>query len=157
MLTSKHGQQEPRMSQILGSDPDSFEDLRLPSPTNSGPDPRWDGRGNQRQMHRTRTTVLKSCPLLCPSSRKGRKPSSKQHFNGSLLVLDQLWHLASSSLPAPEKWQSFQISCGLSSASFLITVCVQEASLLEQVLLLFLHIQIVFIALNEKKIGLNLL
>lgn len=116
--------------------------------TSSGSDPRWDGRGNQRQMHRTRTTALQNCPLLCPSSNKGHKPSSEQRFNGLLLVMDQLWCLASSSLPAPEKWQSLQISCGLSSASFLITVCVQEASLLEQVLLLFLHIQIVFIALS---------
>lgn len=86
-------------------------------------------------------------PSPLPSSHQGWKPSNKELFNGLSQVMDQLWHLASL-LPAPEKGQSLQMSCGLSSASFLITVCVQEASLLEPVLSLFLHIQIGFILLN---------
>lgn len=45
-------------------------------------------------------------------------------------------------------WLKFSIFSVSSSASFLFTVCVQEASLLEQVLSLFLHIQIGFIPLN---------
>lgn len=64
--------------------------------------------------------------------------------------MDQLQHLASSSLRAPEKLQPLQMPRGLSSASYLITACVQEASLVEQILSLFLPIQIGFIPLNLK-------
>lgn len=61
-------------------------------------------------------------PSPLPSSHRGWKPSNKELFNGPSLVMDQLWHLASSSLRAPEKWQSLQMSRGSSSASFLFQV-----------------------------------
>lgn len=84
MLTHKDGQQEQRMSHE--SDAESFRDLNLCSQTSTGSDSRWDGRGNQHQMHSNRSTALESCPLLCPSSHEGCKPRNTC-FNG--LVMDQ--------------------------------------------------------------------
>lgn len=127
-----------------GSDPESFEDLRLPSLTGWGSEPRWE----PATIRCTELgQVAWELPSPLPSSHKGWKPSNNKLFNGPSLVMDQLWHLARSSLQAPEKLQSLQMPRSLSSASFLITVCVQEASLLEQILSLLFHIQIGFIPL----------
>lgn len=52
-------------------------------------------------------------------------------------------------------WFKFSIFSG--SVTFLVAVCLQEASLLEQVLPLFLPIQIGFIPLSFYKTVLNLL
>lgn len=147
MLTSKRASKASKgqgchrwvRSQVLWGPQTAIPDQLRVRPT-----VRWEATS-------TRCTELghtaRERPSPLPSSHEGWKPSNKKLFNGPSLVMDQLWHLASS-LPAPEKLQSLQMSCGLSSASFLITVCVQEASLLEQVLSLFLHIQIGFIPFN---------
>lgn len=145
MLASKHASKGQgchrwvRYQILWGSQTVTPDQLRVRSPM----------RGSQYQMHRTGTHCWE-LPSPLPSSHKGWKPSNKELFNRPSLVMDQLWHLARSPL-APEKWQSLQMPRGLSSASFLVTVCLQEASLLEQVLSLFLPIQIGFMPLFFKK------
>lgn len=110
-------------------DPESFEDLGLPSPTRCGSEPRRDGRSYQCLIHRTRTTVLKNCLLFCPSSHR-----EKGYCQAANILMDHQWWWTNCNiwkLSALEKWQSLQVSYGSSSASSLI-ICAQKASLMKK-------------------------
>lgn len=78
-------------------------------------DPQWEATNIRGQNWDTLLRAALSSTLFL----QGMKAKQQRSFNRLSLGMDQLWHLASSSL-APENQQSLQMPCGLSSASFLV-------------------------------------